>query len=127
MRCQHVSVVLKLMLRCCLILIQSTLKYAFDVLTNIDARVSEEQFTCSNVTYVVPAIIACLPAWWRFAQCYRRYRDTRLVFPHIVNAGKYSTTFFVVLFSSLYSYYKGKQLTLFNLPVVFFIVLYART
>lgn len=40
---------------------------------------------------------------FRFAQCLRRYRDTKEAFPHLVNAGKYSTTFFVVLFSSLNS------------------------
>ncbi|XP_071444301.1 solute carrier family 53 member 1-like [Hetaerina americana] len=45
--------------------------------------------------------VACLPAWFRFAQCLRRYRDTKEAFPHLLNAGKYSTTFFVVLFSTL--------------------------
>ena len=43
----------------------------------------------------------CLPAWFRFAQCLRRYKDTREAFPHLINAGKYSTTFFVVLFLTL--------------------------
>ena len=38
---------------------------------------------------------------FRFAQCLRRYRDTKEAFPHLANAGKYSTTFFVVLFSTL--------------------------
>ncbi|KAK2159064.1 hypothetical protein LSH36_159g04020 [Paralvinella palmiformis] len=61
---------------------------------------------CGTVKYGIRPIVACLPAWFRFAQCLRRYRDTRLVFPHIVNAGKYSTTFFVVLFSSLHSHYR---------------------
>ena len=61
---------------------------------------------CGGVLYGIRPIVACLPAWFRFAQCLRRYRDTRLVFPHIVNAGKYSTTFFVVLFSSLNTAYK---------------------
>ncbi|XP_021935005.1 xenotropic and polytropic retrovirus receptor 1-like isoform X2 [Zootermopsis nevadensis] len=40
-------------------------------------------------------------AWWRFAQCLRRYRDTKEAFPHLVNAGKYATSFFVMLFSTL--------------------------
>ncbi|XP_062586080.1 solute carrier family 53 member 1-like isoform X1 [Saccostrea cucullata] len=59
---------------------------------------------CSRNVYAVAirAVISCLPAWWRFAQCLRRYRDTRLAFPHLVNAGKYSTTFFNVLFATLY-------------------------
>lgn len=64
---------------------------------------------CNSVSYGIRPIIACLPAWFRFAQCLRRYRDTRLFFPHIVNAGKYSTSFFVVIFSSLYQAYIGMQ------------------
>jgi len=63
-------------------------------------------FVCGSVTYGVRPLVSCLPAWFRFAQCLRRYRDTRLAFPHIVNAGKYSTTFFVVLFKSLYAAYR---------------------
>lgn len=59
---------------------------------------------CTKNVYsvVLRAVISCLPAWWRFAQCLRRYRDTKMAFPHLVNAGKYSTTFFNVLFSTLY-------------------------
>jgi xenotropic and polytropic retrovirus receptor 1 len=52
-----------------------------------------------------------LPAWFRFAQCLRRYRDSGDAFPHLVNAGKYSTTFFVVIFSTLLRYYRGKYTT----------------
>lgn len=48
-------------------------------------------------------IVACLPAWFRFAQCLRRYRDTKERFPHLANAAKYSTTFFVLLFSFLHN------------------------
>ncbi|XP_013073441.2 xenotropic and polytropic retrovirus receptor 1 homolog [Biomphalaria glabrata] len=62
----------------------------------------ERESVCSKNVYGIIAIVSSLPAWFRFAQCLRRYRDTKLVFPHIVNAGKYSTTFFVVLFSTLY-------------------------
>lgn len=49
------------------------------------------------------AFFAALPAWFRFVQCLRRYRDDnyRSLFPHVVNAGKYSTTFFVITFSTL--------------------------
>ena len=65
---------------------------------------------CGGVSYGIRPLVACLPAWFRFAQCLRRYHDTRLFFPHIVNAGKYSTTFFVVLFSSLNTAYKSKGL-----------------
>lgn len=49
----------------------------------------------------VRALMACLPPWFRFAQCLRRYRDTKEAFPHIANAAKYATSFFVVIFSTL--------------------------
>uniref|UniRef100_A0A9J7X7R7 Xenotropic and polytropic retrovirus receptor 1 n=1 Tax=Cyprinus carpio carpio TaxID=630221 RepID=A0A9J7X7R7_CYPCA len=57
---------------------------------------------CHSYSYGVRAVIQCLPAWFRFVQCLRRYRDTKRAFPHLANAGKYSTTFFVVIFSALY-------------------------
>jgi len=62
---------------------------------------------CGGVAYGIRPLVAALPSWFRFAQCMRRYRDTRLAFPHLVNAGKYATTFFVVIFSTLHSIYKG--------------------
>ena len=62
---------------------------------------------CGGVAYGIRPVVAALPSWFRFAQCLRRYRDTRLAFPHLVNAGKYATTFFVVIFSTLHSIYKG--------------------
>ncbi|MCI4380484.1 hypothetical protein PGIGA_G00240570 [Pangasianodon gigas] len=64
---------------------------------------------CNNYSYGLRAIIQCLPAWFRFVQCLRRYRDTKRAFPHLVNAGKYSTTFFVVAFSALYSTHKDQD------------------
>ena len=47
------------------------------------------------------------PALFRFLQCLRRYQSSREAFPHLVNAGKYSTTFFVVIFSTLKGEYPG--------------------
>ncbi|KAM9844894.1 xenotropic and polytropic retrovirus receptor 1 homolog isoform 2-T2 [Aulostomus maculatus] len=63
---------------------------------------------CNSYSYGVRAVIQCLPAWFRFVQCLRRYRDTKRAFPHLVNAGKYSTSFFVVTFSALYSTHKAE-------------------
>ena len=37
---------------------------------------------------VIRSIVAMLPAYFRFAQCLRRYRDTKEAFPHLANAGK---------------------------------------
>ncbi|XP_060785345.1 xenotropic and polytropic retrovirus receptor 1 homolog isoform X3 [Neoarius graeffei] len=65
--------------------------------------------TCNTYSYGVRAVIQCLPAWFRFVQCLRRYRDTKRAFPHLVNAGKYSTTFFVVTFAALYKTHKKEN------------------
>lgn len=59
------------------------------------------EMICDGTLYGIRPFVACLPAWFRFAQCLRRYKDTRQAFPHLVNAGKYSTAFFVVVFSTL--------------------------
>jgi xenotropic and polytropic retrovirus receptor 1 len=42
---------------------------------------------------ILALILSCIPAWLRFLQCLRRYRDTKNKFPHLANALKYSTTF----------------------------------
>lgn len=59
---------------------------------------------------VIALLLMCMPSWIRFFQCLRRYRDTTNWFPHLVNAGKYSTTFLDIgtlslkyHFSSMYS------------------------
>ncbi|XP_063741606.1 xenotropic and polytropic retrovirus receptor 1 homolog isoform X2 [Eleginops maclovinus] len=69
---------------------------------------SEARDVCNSYSYGVRAVIQCLPAWFRFVQCLRRYRDTKRAFPHLVNAGKYSTSFFVVTFAALYSTHKAE-------------------
>lgn len=63
---------------------------------------------CVDKVYMLRPFVACLPAWFRFAQCLRRYRDTKEAFPHLANAAKYSTTFFVILFSFLHQSYSSK-------------------
>ena len=60
-------------------------------------------FSCGTGTYGLRVVVAVLPAWWRFAQCMRRYYDTKEANPHLINAGKYSTSFFVVVFSAVAS------------------------
>ncbi|KAK9877227.1 hypothetical protein WA026_016974 [Henosepilachna vigintioctopunctata] len=64
-----------------------------------------ETSQCMEKNYIIRPIINCLPAWFRFAQCLRRYHDSKEAFPHLVNAGKYATTFFAVLFATLKSVY----------------------
>lgn len=64
--------------------------------------------------YLIRPIVNCLPAWFRFAQCLRRYRDSKEAFPHLVNAGKYSTTFLTVIFGTLKSVYASKYYIYLN-------------
>ncbi|XP_059616634.1 solute carrier family 53 member 1 [Phlebotomus argentipes] len=68
--------------------------------------------------YILRPIVNCLPAWFRFAQCLRRYRDSREAFPHLVNAGKYSTTFLVVIFATLKSRHASEYESTFENPYV---------
>ncbi|KAL6425601.1 hypothetical protein ACFW04_009620 [Cataglyphis niger] len=58
--------------------------------------------TCIMRELSMRPFVVCLPAWFRFAQCLRRYRDTKEAFPHLLNAVKYATSFFVVIFSYLH-------------------------
>ncbi|RBR22919.1 uncharacterized protein FIESC28_04217 [Fusarium coffeatum] len=46
--------------------------------------------------------LTALPPIWRFLQCLRRYKDTRNVFPHLVNGGKYTMTILAAVMLSLY-------------------------
>jgi len=46
--------------------------------------------------------LAALPPIWRALQCVRRYIDTRNVFPHLVNCGKYTMTIIAAVCLSLY-------------------------
>ncbi|KRY19688.1 Xenotropic and polytropic retrovirus receptor 1, partial [Trichinella patagoniensis] len=62
---------------------------------------------CSSNVYGIRPLIAILPALIRFLQCLRRYRDSKQPFPHLFNAGKYSTTFFVVIFGALNTMHKA--------------------
>lgn len=65
------------------------------------------------------AAVNIIPAWTRFWQCLRRYRDSKEAFPHLVNAGKYSTTFFVVLFSTLRTIYNDSYENSYDNPFLY--------
>ncbi|TPX09860.1 uncharacterized protein E0L32_008882 [Thyridium curvatum] len=45
---------------------------------------------------------AALPPIWRALQCIRRYHDTKNIFPHLVNCGKYTMTITAAVCLSLY-------------------------
>ena len=53
--------------------------------------VAVDSGTCSESWRWLPYVLVSIPAYWRWSQCLRRYRDTRAAFPHLVNAGKYSS------------------------------------
>ncbi|XP_053326359.1 xenotropic and polytropic retrovirus receptor 1 [Spea bombifrons] len=79
---------------------------------------------CNTYSYGVRAVVQCIPAWLRFIQCLRRYRDTKRAFPHLVNAGKYSTTFFMVTFGALYSTHKDRHHSDFQVFFYLWIISY---
>lgn len=73
----------------------------------------------STVALITKSAVNCIPAWIRFAQCIRRYRDSKEAFPHLVNAGKYSTTFFVVIFNTLKTYFKDDYVDDYENPYLY--------
>ncbi|KAK4877227.1 hypothetical protein RN001_009733 [Aquatica leii] len=87
---------------------------------------TDNLYSASGANYCVEkfipirAIVACLPAWFRFAQCLRRYRDTKEVFPHFANAAKYATSFFVVIFTSLYHMHATENKVVTENPFFYF-------
>lgn len=62
--------------------------------------VNTGQDMCASASWI-RIIVTAIPATVRFLQCLRRYRDTRRWHPHLVNAGKYATTYLVVASNSL--------------------------
>lgn len=74
---------------------------------------------CWEKDFVIRPLVNCLPAWFRFAQCLRRYRDSREAFPHLVNAGKYSTTFLAVICLTLKNYHDPKFASTYENPYTY--------
>uniref|UniRef100_A0A1A9V6M8 SPX domain-containing protein n=1 Tax=Glossina austeni TaxID=7395 RepID=A0A1A9V6M8_GLOAU len=62
---------------------------------------------CEVEDVAINACVSCLPAWLRFAQCLRQYRDNRKTHPYLTNAGKYATVFPTILFATLMNAYRG--------------------
>ncbi|KAI0106440.1 EXS family-domain-containing protein [Nemania sp. FL0031] len=57
---------------------------------------------CNSSHSRLLGFFATLPAIWRALQCVRRYHDTKNVFPHLVNCGKYIMTILSYVTLSLY-------------------------
>ncbi|GLV32101.1 uncharacterized protein CBL_11943 [Carabus blaptoides fortunei] len=87
--------------------------------TNGNWLVPGDTLQCMEHSYISRPIVNCIPAWIRFAQCLRRYRDSKEAFPHLVNAGKYSTTFFVVLFATLRVIHKDEYEDPYDNPYLY--------
>lgn len=62
----------------------------------------EDPTSCNSNHSRLLGFFACLPPVWRFLQCLRRYKDTRNVFPHLVNCGKYTASILAGVFLSVY-------------------------
>nr|WPQ75098.1 xenotropic and polytropic retrovirus receptor 1 [Antheraea pernyi] len=78
-----------------------------------------DAFESTRWYVITRAIVNIVPAWSRFWQCLRRYRDSREAWPHLVNAGKYSTTFFVVIFSTLRKIYSDRYEDTYDNPFLY--------
>ncbi|KAK2727360.1 solute carrier family 53 member 1-like [Artemia franciscana] len=65
----------------------------------------EENSKCLQELWWTRLLVLCLPAWFRLAQCLRRYKDSKEAFPHLANGLKYATSFGVVISSTLYGLY----------------------
>ncbi|KAH7033103.1 EXS family-domain-containing protein [Microdochium trichocladiopsis] len=57
---------------------------------------------CNSNHSRLMGFFAALPPIWRALQCIRRYYDTKNVFPHLVNCGKYAMSIMAAVTLSLY-------------------------
>jgi len=67
-----------------------------------EGTVKSNEKICTESGNGIRPVISCLPALWRFFQCLRCFYDTKQV-RHLINAGKYSTTFPVIVFATLFA------------------------
>ncbi|KAG0210962.1 hypothetical protein BGX28_008670 [Mortierella sp. GBA30] len=83
--------------------------------------------TCSTSHMWITPFVTGLPAWFRFLQCLRRYRDTLEWFPHLLNAGKYSASLLNLFIYFSYRHYGGPQLKAAFIVASFFTSVYTFT
>lgn len=57
---------------------------------------------CNSNRSRLLGFFSTLPSIWRALQCIRRFHDTKNVFPHLVNCGKYVMTILSYVFLSMY-------------------------
>ncbi|KAG0209903.1 hypothetical protein BGX28_009870 [Mortierella sp. GBA30] len=68
--------------------------------------------TCVTSQMWITPFLTALPPWFRLIQCLRRYRDTLEWYPHLLNAGKYSSSLVSLFVYFSYRYYGGAYLKL---------------
>jgi hypothetical protein len=57
---------------------------------------------CNSKHSRLLGFFGALPPIWRFLQCIRRYKDTKNIFPHLVNCGKYMMSILAAVTLSVY-------------------------
>ncbi|CRK43610.1 hypothetical protein BN1723_016230, partial [Verticillium longisporum] len=62
----------------------------------------DEPTQCNSSHSRLIGFFGAIPPIWRFLQCLRRYRDTRNIFPHLVNGGKYTMSILAAMTLSVY-------------------------
>ena len=61
-----------------------------DIATFICVYSNAPNASCGSSSLKSMGVLSCLPSFWRFMQCLRRFADSSDWFPHLLNAGKYS-------------------------------------
>ncbi|PLB45945.1 EXS-domain-containing protein [Aspergillus steynii IBT 23096] len=77
---------------------------------------------CNSSHSRLLGFFTCIPSILRALQCLRRYADTKNVFPHLLNFGKYM---FGVLYYATLSMYRIDKVTRFEAPFITFALLNA--
>lgn len=78
--------------------------YSFTIVSFllVDSKLINKEFLVSKT------VVNCIPAWVRFAQCLRRYHDSKETL-HLINAGKYASSMIGIISNSFMIYYQGKK------------------
>ncbi|KAK7966358.1 signal transduction protein Syg1 [Apiospora aurea] len=66
------------------------------------ARSWNDPSQCNSSHSRLLGFFNAVPAIWRAFQCIRRYADTKNMFPHLVNCGKYGMTILAAVMLSIY-------------------------
>ncbi|KAF9325417.1 hypothetical protein BG006_011100 [Podila minutissima] len=65
---------------------------------------------CKTSQMWITPFVTALPPWFRFMQCIRRFKDTAEWFPHLVNAGKYTSSLVTLFVYFAFRHYGGNAL-----------------